>query len=191
MRSSMVLGSGVLLVSWTALAGGDSRKPSGDRPHVDSGGVPAECRAWVDDANNAKSDTLYIAARLSTANCMARSRMDANKPAGDDASIRALVAAVKPSLAILDEVAGRGDPSYQIIADDAAGDLYANVVVRLRMTGRVAEPQLTPLLGQAVTAFKEAVRIAKLHPDLASGNAVVASAVHHSEANLGIAGSAK
>jgi hypothetical protein len=110
--------------------------------------------------------------------------MDDVKLAGDDAALNALASAIKPSVAILDEVVRGGDPAYQIIAQDAKGDLYVNMVVRMR----VAEAQLMPWLKQAAASSKEAVRIAKLHPELLTSDPVVTSAAHHSEATMGLGG---
>jgi hypothetical protein len=175
MRQIALVLSSIVILTTNALAGGKAVLPQ----------IPEQCRTWSDDAARAKTDQLRDGAELSLANCLLEDRVGALTLTGDDASLKALAEAFKPTVAILDQLMQGSDPTYQILAAQAKGDLYDAMVVRIRNTGRSnLEPQLAPWSQAAAVAYAEAVRVAKLHPDLIDGNPVVASAVRWSQSHL-------
>jgi hypothetical protein len=173
----------LVLATTTAQAGAGKNTPAAV-PLVIGAEMPAACRTWADDATNARTEQLALGAKLSLANCVAVERLQALTLTGDDASMKALSEAVKPAIAVLDQIMQGSDPAYQIMAAQAKGDLYDSMVVRMRNTGRDLEPQLLPWSQAAAIAYSEAVRVAKAHPELINSNLVVASAVRSSESRL-------
>jgi hypothetical protein len=188
MRKVMVTAS-LLLVSGAAFADGAIKHPAASRgPAPLEGNVPMECRGWVQAESHAANAQMRSGAQLSLASCLATMRFEALSLTADDASLQALAAAARPALAILDDLMRGDDAAYQIIAAQSKGDLLDAMVVRMRNTGAGAlEPQLAAWLADGDAAFREALRVAKLHPELATTNPVVASAVHSSEAHLAAA----
>jgi hypothetical protein len=178
---------GVAVTSLLVLATTNAQAGAGTRnkPAVTDAEIPAECRTWADDLAKARTEQLTLGAKLSLASCLAVDRFQSLNLTGDDAAIKALSEAVKPSLAILDQIMQGSDPAYQIMAAQAKGDLYDSMIVRIRYTGRSdLEPQLLPWSQAADVAYSEAVRVSKAHPELLGSNVVVASAVRSSESHL-------
>jgi hypothetical protein len=179
-----IITSLLVLATTTAQAGAGRNAPAAG-PLAIGAEMPAACRTWADDVTSARTEQLALGAELSLANCVAADRFQALTLTGDDASMKALAEAVKPALAMLDQITQGSDPAYQIMAAQAKGDLYDSMVVRMRNTGRSdLEPQLLPWSQAAAVAYAEAVRVAKAHPELINSNLVVASAVRSSETHL-------
>jgi hypothetical protein len=152
-------------------------RPTAALPHLQLAGVPPSCHALAQIPETA-NPTPALAARMSVASCAAEVRLEALVLTHDDASIKALAEAIRPSLAMLADVARRGDATWQLKAAYARADLFQSLVVRMRnaMPGDTSiEPQLQPWLTRADAAYAEVTRIAAAHPGIEATDAVVAS----------------
>jgi len=170
-------------------------------PTLDVSAVPAPCQPLVKPAQAARIATA-LSARISLANCMADHAIAPIGLCDCAASIVAIDTAVAPALAVLDGVIDAGDPTAQVLAEHAEGQLYAGFVRRLiatlprtgpdasdaeialtDMRRQTLDAQLAPWREAALAEFQHAVEIAKAHPELAS-NPAVASAVRDAEQRL-------
>src|SRR5262249_43811625 len=88
-----------------------------------SDGVPERCKAAASVPSSATTGRPALGAKISLANCSAALRFAALKLAPDDASIKALANAAKPSLDLFDEVIAANDPVMTPIAKAARADL--------------------------------------------------------------------
>src|SRR5881409_1300714 len=86
-------------------------------PPLDQGSIPAQCQGVATVPPDAKIATPGLAALKLTA---------------DDAGIKALSDAAKPSLDLLDEVIKANDATLSPIANKARADLMVSMAVRLR-----------------------------------------------------------
>lgn len=93
---------------------------------------PDTCKSVAAVPADATDAQLQLAAKISLANCDAEARFNALKLAPDDASMRALTDAAKPSLDLLDDVIRTGDPTMVPAAKQARADLFASMAVRMR-----------------------------------------------------------
>jgi len=170
-------------------------------PTLDVSAVPAPCQPLVKPAQAARIATA-LSARITLANCMADHAIAPIGLCDCAASIVAIDTAVAPALAVLDGVIDAGDPTAQVLAEHAEGQLYAGFVRRLvatlprtgpdasdaeialaDMRRQTLDAQLAPWREAALAEFQHAVEIARAHPDLAS-NPAVASAVRDAEQRL-------
>ena len=161
-------------------------RPPGALPHIQLAGVPPSCRALA-EVPETTDPTPALAARMSVASCAAEVRLGALVLTHDDASIKALAEAIRPSLAMLDDVARRGDAVWRLKVAYARADLFQSLVVRLRnaVTGDTSiEPELRPWLAKADAAYGEVTRIAAAHPGIEATDAVVASDLASARARL-------
>jgi hypothetical protein len=94
--------------------------------------VPPQCAAVSAVPASAEIPEPALSAKLSLATCEAGLRFDALQLAPDEASMRALYNAAKPSLAMIDEVIHTNDPEYAPRAVQARRDLYIAMVTRMR-----------------------------------------------------------
>jgi hypothetical protein len=108
-------------------ASADSRLPP-----IDPSMVPSSCATVAAVPSDATIPQPSITARIATANCAAGVRLDALKITPDENSLNAMVAAVKPSFDLLDQVATAGDPALATVAQTMRSNLYAAMVVRAR-----------------------------------------------------------
>jgi len=175
--------------------------PPPQLPTLDVAAVPAPCQPLVPPAQAARIATA-LSARITLANCMADHAIAPIGLCDCAASIVAIDTAVAPALAVLDGVIDAGDPTAQVLAEHAEGQLYAGFIRRLvatlprtgpdasdaeialaDMRRQTLDAQLAPWREAALAEFQHAVEIAKAHPELAS-NPVVASAVRDAEQRL-------
>jgi hypothetical protein len=122
----MVFGS-LLLGSSLALADG-----AAPLPPLDAGSIPSQCQAVASVPPDAKIATPGLAARVALATCGATARFSALKLTPDDAGMKALSDAAKPSFDLLDEVMKSGDPTWTAMAQKAKADLNVGMAVRMR-----------------------------------------------------------
>ncbi len=128
--------------------------------------LPAQCRELARTPASAETPPPELAAHLSVANCLAEDEMAHVALAPDDASRLALDAAVRPSLAMFDDVIAHGDAHARFLAEAAKADLYLGLVIRVRSVATTPEvhaklePSLTPWLEQAARANREALKVA-------------------------------
>lgn len=108
-------------------ASADSRLPP-----IDPSMVPSSCASVAAVPSDATIPQPSITARIATANCGAGVRLDALKITPDDNSLSAMMAAMKPSFDLLDQVATAGDPALATVAQTMRSNLYAAMVVRAR-----------------------------------------------------------
>jgi hypothetical protein len=163
--------------------------------------IPEPCKPLAKQALAARL-TSALSARISLASCMAE-RAIAALPLCDCAdSIVAVDSAVKPALALLDDVIANGDPATQVLAEHAEGRLYVGFTTRLvatlpaiaagaaesevalrDMRKQTLEAQLAPWREAALAAFEHVVELARAHPDLTRTPAI-ATAVRDSQQRL-------
>jgi hypothetical protein len=175
----------VILPIAVSLLGGTVR--AGSLSPIDVNAIPPACRELARVPSNARTPTVARAAHLSVASCLAEARMSTLALAHDDTSMRALTRAVAPSLAMIDEVAGDGDPGWRLMALFSKADLYEGMAVRMRVASNgdtTLEPEIKPWLDQARAAFTEVLAIARANPSLAADNVVIDSDVRASERRL-------
>jgi hypothetical protein len=99
---------------------------------IDPGSIPAQCQAVAAVPADAKIATPALAARIALATCGANVRFATLKLTPDDAGIKAISDAAKPSFDMLDEVIKANDPAMTAIATKARADLMVSMVVRMR-----------------------------------------------------------
>ncbi len=131
MRFSLVVAGSLLLGSAAALAqpaAGGAAMPA----PIDPGSIPAQCQGVATVPADAKIATPALAARIALATCGANARFSALKLTPDDAGIKALSDAAKPSFDLLDEVIKANDATLSPIAQKAKADLLVSMAVRMR-----------------------------------------------------------
>ena len=101
-------------------------------PPIDAGSIPAACQGVATVPADAKIATPGLAARVALATCGANSRFSALKLTPDDAGIKAISDAAKPSFDLLDEVIKANDATLTPIAQKARADLLVSMAVRMR-----------------------------------------------------------
>jgi hypothetical protein len=147
--------------------------------------VPVVCRDPGPEVADESVDA-ELARRFVTTSCAARERMNALVHLrSSDISRLALEVAVAPTFAELDEIERVGSPGWQIAVEQARGDLYITMAVRLRSapsdaTTEQTEQHVSRWLMRATTAYAAVRRIAVEHPDALTdprvSSAVAASA---------------
>lgn len=161
------------------------------------GQVPLVCREVSPIPRSSRIVSTAFNASISTANCMAELGMNGLLVGNNDESIAALDAAVRPSIAMYDAIIVNGDPAYRIIAEQAKGDLYQALVVRMRNTiprsptgssgdafeaavdnwqwsHAALERKLEPWLMQADFCFDHIARLGDENPAIVARNPVLA-----------------
>lgn len=98
----------------------------------DLSSAAAECKEVAAVPADAAIGAPALAAKISLASCGAGVRFAALKLAADDASIRALSEAAKPSLELLDAVVAANDATLSPIAAKVKAGLLVGMAVRLR-----------------------------------------------------------
>ncbi len=126
MRLNYVVLGSLLLASSIAIA-----QPAALAP-IDPGSIPAQCQGVATVPADAKIPTPALAARIALATCGAQARFATLKLTPDDAGVKALTDAAKPSFDLLDEVIKANDSALSPIATKAKTDLYVSMAVRLR-----------------------------------------------------------
>ena len=127
MRFGLVIAGSLLLGTSLALA-----QPTAMPAPIDPGSIPAACQGVATVPADAKIATPALAARIALATCGANSRFSALKLTPDDAGLKALSDAAKPSFDLLDEVIKANDATLSPIAQKARVDLLVSMVVRMR-----------------------------------------------------------
>lgn len=177
--------------------------PPGSAPRltpIDPSTVPAPCQPLARQALAATRAAL--SARISLATCLADRAVAPLTLCDCGESILAVDTATEPALALLDEVIDADDPATQAIAEQAEGELYAGLAVRLlatlpelrpgssteeialrEMRRQTLDAQLDPWREAASRAFQRVVELARTHPELADDRAV-AAAVRDSQRRL-------
>ena len=163
--------------------------------------IPDPCKPQAKQAL-ASSLSKALSARTSLASCIAE-RAIAQLLLCDCAdSIIAIDTAVKPAMALLDDVIDNGDTATKLIAEHAEGQLYLGFATRMLATlpavgpnasdaevtlrdmrKQTLEAQLAPWREAAMAAFQHVVDLAKAHPELATSPAT-ATAVRDSQQRL-------
>ncbi|HSR97088.1 MAG TPA: hypothetical protein VLM79_08570 [Kofleriaceae bacterium] len=168
---------------------------------IDLTQVPAECKPHTKQAL-ALNLSVALTARITLATCMAERAIAPLQLCDCGDSISAIDTAIKPAMAILDDVITNADPSIQVIAEHTEGQLYTGFVTRLLATLPAAaagaseaeatlrdmrkqtlDAQLAPWREAALTSYQHVVDLAKAHPELASRPAT-ATAVRDSQQRL-------
>jgi hypothetical protein len=126
MRLNHVLLGSLLLGTSIAAA-----QPAALAP-IDPGSIPAQCQGVASVPADAKTATPALAARIALATCGAQARFAGLKLTPDDAGVKALTDAAKPSFDLLDEVIKANDSTLSPIATKAKADLFVSMAVRLR-----------------------------------------------------------
>lgn len=163
--------------------------------------IPEPCKPLAKQALAAQLASA-LSARISLASCMAEHAIAPLALCDCADSVVAIDAAVKPALALLDDVIGNGDPATQVLAEHAEGRLYVGFTARLMATlpaiapgaaesevalrdirKQTLEAQLAPWREAAMAAFEHVVELARAHPELTRAPAV-ATAVRDSQQRL-------
>lgn len=105
---------------------------TGALPPLDAGSIPSQCQAVATVPPDAKIAAPGLAARVALATCGANVRFAALKLTPDDAGIKAISDAAKPSFDLLDQVIASGDATFAGIATKAKADLNVSMAVRMR-----------------------------------------------------------
>ncbi len=127
MRFRLVVAGLLLSGSTLALA-----QPAALPAAIDPSSVPPACQAVATVPADAKIATPHLAARIALATCGANARFAALKLTPDDAGLKAISDAAKPSFDLLDEVIKANDPTLSPIAQKARVDLLISMAVRMR-----------------------------------------------------------
>jgi hypothetical protein len=168
---------------------------------VDLTQIPAECKPQAKQVL-APNLAVALSARITLASCMADRAIATLSLCDCGDSIAAIDTAVKPAMAILDDVIPNADPSIQVIAEHTEGQLYTGFVTRMLATlpavapgaseaettlrdmrKQTLEAQLAPWREAALTSYQHVVDLAKAHPELATRPAT-ATAVRDSQQRL-------
>jgi hypothetical protein len=122
-------------------------------PAIDPGSIPAQCQSVATVPADAKIPTPALAARIALATCGAQARFGALKLTPDDAGVKAISDAAKPSFDLLDEVIKANDPTLSPIASKARSDLFVSMAVRMRNS---IPPITMQTVGTALTEHDQA-----------------------------------
>ncbi len=161
-------------------------------PYVDVGSVEPSCRPLARIPNTSAPGPSFDAA-ISTASCVAVTRTRNLTIEPSERGVQMLDEAVAPALAIYDRVIAAGDPEHALIATYAKLDLLRGNIARLLDAVPDASPQMTanetaeheravmavgvlvqPWQRRADASRRHLTRIANLHPELATRDAVLA-----------------
>src|SRR5262249_8770 len=93
----------------------------------------ADCKPQAKQAL-APNLSVALAARITLATCMADRAIAPLQLCDCGDSIAAIDTAVKPAMALLDDVITNADPSIQVIAEHTEGKLYTGLVTRMLAT---------------------------------------------------------
>lgn len=122
---SLVIGSSVAIAQPAAPA------PAAAPVTIDTSSAPS-CAAVAAIPADAKIPGPALAAKIAFATCGANARFAQIKLTPDDAGLKALSDAAKPSFDMLDEVIKANDSTLSPIAQKARVDLLISMVVRMR-----------------------------------------------------------
>jgi hypothetical protein len=183
------------IILWLIAASTAAADSTIDTPLVDMADVDAPCRSLAQIPHSAKISGPRYDAAISTANCMAMTRVDALALSPTTESANALQLAVAPALAILDRVIETADPEYRLIAEYAKADIFDSNAARMYATSTLS-PQVDrtdvashqrdvtvldqvtrPWLEEALACRREIARIVYMHPELATRDVVLARMV--------------
>jgi hypothetical protein len=162
---------------------------------IDKSAAP-NCGAVAEIPASAKIDKPAFEAHLSFAQCAGAARLAAlTNVADSEEGMKAVQAAIDPSMAMLDEVIKAGDPQYTVIGEALKAQLWVAAAVRMRNSippvtpttvgepladhdkrHAALEPKIKPWLDQAAAGFERVKTAAASKPELAS-NPVVKAAV--------------
>jgi len=137
MRSSFVrygVSLGTLLLATSAALAQDAAAPAAPAAPaaaLDTSSAPG-CAAVAAIPADAKIPGPALAAKVAFATCGANARFAQLKLTPDDAGLKALSDAAKPSFDLLDEVIKANDATLSPIAQKARVDLLVSMVVRMR-----------------------------------------------------------
>jgi hypothetical protein len=126
-------------------------------PAVAAADVPDQCKAVATAPTDAEIAMPGLVAKVSLAYCGANLRFSALKLAPDDASIKALNEAAKPSFALLDEVIQANDS----VASEMARRLRASLLIGMAVRMRDSVAPITP-----TTVGQQLADLLKQHDDL-------------------------
>jgi len=168
---------------------------------VDLTVIPEPCKPLAKQALAARLASA-LSARISLASCMAERAIAPLSLCDCADSVVAIDGAVKPALALLDDVIANGDPATQVLAEHAEGRLYVGFATRMMATlpaiapgagesevalrdmrKQTLEAQIAPWREAALASFEHVVELARAHPELTRAPAV-ATAVRDSEQRL-------
>lgn len=168
---------------------------------LDRGALPDRCASHARFAHAAVKP-IAAAARLSLAQCLIAPSLAPIKSVLDTGeSMQTLERAVAQSLVLFDEVVALGDPTRQVLAAHAKGQLYEDLLGRMAQavpppTGgeaaaalyqsrkTVLDLMLQPWRDAATASFETAIAIAKAHPKVAAKHPTVRDVLARSEVRL-------
>lgn len=125
-----------------------------------------------------------ISARIAAGNCLARENLKLVPVTSVDLETADnLATAVAPAIALFDNVIAQGDPYYSMLAEDARGDTYESMTVRLRRAARPDDEVARVTAEMLVANWRDnvalsTVRVAELaekHPDEADRDQVISA----------------
>jgi hypothetical protein len=119
--------------------------------------VPESCKSVATPPASATIPMPGLIAKVSLAYCGARERFAALKLAPDDASMKLLMDAAKPSFDLLDAVIQANDP----VASETAKRLRSALLVGMAVRMRLTIPSITP-----DTVGPQLAALMKAHDDL-------------------------
>ncbi len=108
------------------------------KPVVDPGPLPEKCRPDAEAPTSSQTQLPVYSAKTSTADCEATVAVDTAEGPPTAAAVKALDAAIMPSLALLEDAIANGDLENQIVATYAKADLLIGLDVHMAgSVGRV------------------------------------------------------
>jgi hypothetical protein len=162
--------------------------------------LPVACRALAIETQTA-SRNRALSARISLAGCLVDQRLRELTLCDCEQSVLEVEDASTQSVALLDEVARNGDPTLQLLARHALGELFTSQATRMLATippaidaspsalalretrVQLLAQRLQPWRDRARAAHRDVDQIARANPQL-ERNAAVVSAVRTSRARL-------
>jgi hypothetical protein len=163
--------------------------------------IPEPCKPIAKQALAARLANA-LSARISLASCIAERAIAPLQLCDCAESVVAIDGAVKPALALLDDVIANGDPAMQVLAEHTVGQLHVGFAAKMMATlpqvaagasesevalrdmrKQTLEAQLAPWREAALASFEHVVELAKAHPQLTRTPAI-ATAVRDSQQRL-------
>jgi len=139
------------------------------------------------------SQNQALSARIALGRCVVEQEVKKIALCDCEQAVDQINEVLDPTLAMLDEVFGAGDPATQILARHAQGDLLASLATRMLATVpaptdssesaaqlhetrlRMLRPMIEPWLARAHSAFEDVDRLARANPQVTKNPAVAAA----------------
>jgi len=165
---------------------------------IDLDAVPQPCADLAARAGSTNA-ALAQSSRVSLALCIANQQTKSVAVCDCEQTVKDFDAAVAPAFAILDELAAKGEPTWQVIALHAEADVLDQMVRRVEtalpsatspeqqelrdVRMQLLRPLLEPWRARLQNALVQVDRIAKVHPEVAK-NQIAAAALADSRRRL-------